>query len=505
MWKYGRNYFNSEETGQIEQYTFIDLMNTIKNNCEEDKDEYYKHIQTISNWKMQTKDNFLKALLHHDHDDLAIKMIGYYIGDMNSELLIYCLDHGKEKFFNKSLELIAFNKYLFKEDHVADKLLDLLKSGSNTIYYLNILTMIDISLWKTSKLKELLHIFEAYGNQGFEKNQVLLTYNPLMTIALTCEVLTQIQKNRKKLENQATKAKTNLLSLGQMYSSKIEDEEFYESLVTDTDFRNRSLLKIITDFEFEPLMDENDPKAESIMMSIYQGKETAKCDGSIKGYSSMFHVITTNPKVLSGDKFNWYKFAKNYFEPNYEFDYNFQYRYRIQSINYIFWKEFFCALCILVIFQYINYEYLSLFDVSSLENMEYNDKILKLQENIDTYKNYNLIAFLFSFSLIAHTFLKLTFNTFSTTGLLPFDKWTVIDNISAVLYIGAIILVNNLSPEDFLNEKTKDWIDYFVLLVLCVTWIRFFSFFLVIRDISKLLLTLVAMITDTLAFILIVV
>lgn len=97
------------------------------------------------------------------------------------------------------------------------------------------------------------------------------------------------------MENQATKAKDNLLRLGQMYTSKIEDEDFYESLVTDTDSRNRSLLKIITDYEFEPLMDENDPKAESIMMSIYQGKETAKCDGSIQGYSSIYHVITSQP------------------------------------------------------------------------------------------------------------------------------------------------------------------------------------------------------------------
>ena len=39
-----------------------------------------------------------------------------------------------------------------------------------------------------------------------------------------------------------------------------------------------------------------------------------------------------------------------------------------------------------------------------------------------------------------------------------------------------------------------------MIFVLCLCWLRFFTYFLVIRDISKLLLILVAMIGDTLAF-----
>jgi hypothetical protein len=51
-----------------------------------------------------------------------------------------------------------------------------------------------------------------------------------------------------------------------------------------------------------------------------------------------------------------------------------------------------------------------------------------------------------------------------------------------------------------LESKTKDIVDYFMIFVLCLCWLRFFTYFLVIRDISKLLLILVAMIGDTLAF-----
>ena len=60
------------------------------------------------------------------------------------------------------------------------------------------------------------------------------------------------------------------------YSSQIDDEDYYGELITDTDFKGRSLLKVITDLEFEPLKDEMDPKAENIMMSIHQGKKTTR-------------------------------------------------------------------------------------------------------------------------------------------------------------------------------------------------------------------------------------
>lgn len=46
----------------------------------------------------------------------------------------------------------------------------------------------------------------------------------------------------------------------------------------------------------------------------------------------------------------------------------------------------------------------------------------------------------------------------------------------------------------------KDVMDYFMIFVLAFSWIRFFMYFLVIRSISKLLLTLVEMVEDTLSF-----
>lgn len=84
------------------------------------------------------------------------------------------------------------------------------------------------------------------------------------------------------------------------------------------------------------------------------------------------------------------------------------------------------------------------------------------------------------------------------------DKWTILDSISASLNIIAVVVIYRSNPEMFIDSKQKDYIDYFMLLVLTVSWLRFFSYFLVVREISKLLLTLLEMIGDTLSFLFIV-
>ena len=175
---------------------------------------------------------------------------------------------------------------------------------------------------------------------------------------------------RKKLENECKRVKRDLLELGNMYSSKIEDETFYEKLIMDRDFKGRLVLKIITQNKFEPLMDENDPKAENMMLSIWHGKEATRCDGNINGYSSLNHVLTSKAKKLTGSGGSFFALVSNNYTPNFKVDYSFQYRYRSRAISFYFIKEFLCALAMLIIFQYINYEYLRLFNTEGLTGTE---------------------------------------------------------------------------------------------------------------------------------------
>lgn len=51
-----------------------------------------------------------------------------------------------------------------------------------------------------------------------------------------------------------------------------------------------------------------------------------------------------------------------------------------------------------------------------------------------------------------------------------------------------------------MNLNKKSYIDDFVVIVLVVAWSRFFAYFLAIRSISKLIMTFVKMLNDTIGF-----
>lgn len=185
---------------------------------------------------------------------------------------------------------------IFREDTVITSIINILKEGYRTNFLMNILTLIDISVWKNKHLKELIEIIDDYSEENYDKNRLMLSANPLMTIALAAEILNNVGISRRKFENECHKVRNSLLALGKMFSSKIEDEKYYEKLITQQDFKGRTVLKIITMNNFESLMDEEDPKAENLMLMIWQGKEATRCDGNIYGYSNLSHIIMTKAK-----------------------------------------------------------------------------------------------------------------------------------------------------------------------------------------------------------------
>jgi hypothetical protein len=86
----------------------------------------------------------------------------------------------------------------------------------------------------------------------------------------------------------------------------------------------------------------------------------------------------------------------------------------------------------------------------------------------------------FSVALLFQLLLRILYNVFADVKL-GLDKWAIIDGISAFLNIAAVELIKDFPPEDYLIPHMKDLVDYFVLLVLVVSWLRFFIYFLVVR------------------------
>lgn len=72
---------------------------------------------------------------------------------------------------------------------------------------MDILNLVDLSMWKNKYLKELIDIFNDYIEEPFDKNKLLLSPNPLMTITLACEILDNLSEERRKFENECIKVK----------------------------------------------------------------------------------------------------------------------------------------------------------------------------------------------------------------------------------------------------------------------------------------------------------
>lgn len=153
MFGFGKNTLYYPEERISRQLSFVKLFKTILK-CIPEGQDFKEIVKEICEWKLQTNGgNFLQALLTFELDDLAILYMGSFGNNLNEDLLIYCLEQQNVKFLKNALMIKAFDKLLFREDAIVEKLLFYLNQGTRTIYILNILSLIDISVWKNRQIK----------------------------------------------------------------------------------------------------------------------------------------------------------------------------------------------------------------------------------------------------------------------------------------------------------------------------------------------------------------
>lgn len=107
--------------------------------------------------------------------------------------------------------------------------------------------------------------------------------------------------------------KKDILELGKVFNSKIDEEEYYEKLIEDKDFSNRTVLSIICNNSLNPLMHDSDPKAEDLIMEMWEGKEATRCDGSVFGYSNLAHILFKKSKKVTDPSTSYFAIVSNYF------------------------------------------------------------------------------------------------------------------------------------------------------------------------------------------------
>ena len=119
-------------------------------------------IEKVVNWMIVSEDNIIIAMLIHHMDELAVKYMGYYSHHLDKDCLIFCITHGNKVFIQNALLMAAFDKMLFKEEVVITEILNILKEGYRTNFLMNIIALIDISVWKNKYLKDLIDVINDY-------------------------------------------------------------------------------------------------------------------------------------------------------------------------------------------------------------------------------------------------------------------------------------------------------------------------------------------------------
>ena len=275
-----------------------------------------------------------------------------------------------------------------------------------------------------------------------------------------------------------------------------------ESVFMERDYRDRSVLNIITDNNIMSFIVIR--KLKFLIDKIWDGKDSDLLDGKTSHFSKTKYLLYHQIKTLKGVQTKITDIIGSNFRPNIE-DYNFlyQFKFRLQSIQILFIKEFICATAIVLVFQYINYSYLNLFTKRRYSfTDDYQEQLTIIGNNLHDYRFLATMGTTLSISYFISFLGRIIYNSYSRRKIF-FDLWLLFDLLACVVNLVTFNIIASSSPETMLVEEKKRFYDYYMIVVLIISWLRFFSYFLVINRISKVTLTLIMMLKETLNFLLI--
>ena len=133
------------------------------------------------------------------------------------------------------------------------------------------------------------------------------------------------------------------------------------------------------------------------------------------------------------------------------------------------------------------------------------DQLNNITEGYAEYQSNDMLLTVLCGSLLYTTLCKVLFNACQKGGRdvkVPYDLWTITDIFAAVYTMITFTVIVAKPPVDYLEADSKDYYDYLVSGLIVIQWLRFYVFFLMIKELSQMILTFIKMVIDTLAFLL---
>mmetsp|Transcript_43453 Transcript_43453/g.41916 ORF Transcript_43453/g.41916 Transcript_43453/m.41916 type:complete len:227 (-) Transcript_43453:2526-3206(-) len=177
------------EAGQFRVYTFEYIFKKIVEFTEENSNKFIKQ---IANWKLKSSENILKALLTSNQDKVACEVALFYIDNADINLLKFAITNYNEVFLKYSFRNQIFGSNLLNQEDILDMILGIFEGGAKTELILNLLIFSDLSRWEQARIRWFVNMIKDIIKSAHEKNRILLCYNPILAICLSCEYLNKI-------------------------------------------------------------------------------------------------------------------------------------------------------------------------------------------------------------------------------------------------------------------------------------------------------------------------
>ena len=164
-------------------YTYDFLFKKILEFC---PDDYVPRIRQIASWGLKSSENFLLSLLINRQDVIATDedFIKLYQQDATFDLMVFAIRNQNEVFLKFALSDSIFGSDFFENQKVREEILNNIELKAKTEFYLNILLFADFSRWPQRDLDLFITCLEEITSEAHEKNRIVLSYNPILTICL---------------------------------------------------------------------------------------------------------------------------------------------------------------------------------------------------------------------------------------------------------------------------------------------------------------------------------
>lgn len=369
-----------DKSGKYRTFTFDRLFKLILEYC---PDTYLPKIRAVTGFGLFSSENFIMSLLINRQDVIASdhRYIKAFAHDLTKELMVFAIRNQNEYF----LRFTLFNQFLggniLNQKVVRDEILEQLATKSKTEFLLNILIFTDFSRWPQTDLNTFIDHLDEMTGEPHEQNRIVLSYNPILTICLACLHLRDIGNSISLFKHRGQTMSDSLLELGENIVGEMR-KEVVEQIFMDQDFKNRTVLHLITYNGLAPLI--SDGKVTVLLDKLWQGKLTYQCDGRVSDYSKLTYLVTAPVKKLPGQTISFLSIINPNFSPHVDKEsYAVQFKFRKSSIAIIFKKNFLSAVLVVVIFTYINMMYQELFNMNQFVNGETEDEIItKMEDNL---------------------------------------------------------------------------------------------------------------------------